>query len=149
MSVEKRTEIILFLSNGSKNGVLQRGQVQQAATKIQVSRGTIYLLWKRYKNKDENLFVNKKKGNVGRKSSLTNSQIQEKIKAVPHGKRTTLRSLSEHANIPLSTLHRNLKNGLFKRVSTKLKPLLTEKNMLDRVKFSLSHLIKGRDDFFF
>lgn len=61
--------------------------------------------------------------------------------AIPFNRRGTLRSLSHAIQIPKSTLHRHLKQGTtIKRISSTIKPLLTEENCHSRLRFSLSML---------
>ncbi|KAF0682834.1 Aste57867_25133 [Aphanomyces stellatus] len=51
-----------------------------------------------------------------------------------------MRDMSEATGIPLSTLHRHLKEGTIKRRSTRMKPLLTDKKMAERLEFCRSHV---------
>ena len=63
------------------------------------------------------------------------------IRNIPLNRRGTLRSLSCASGIPKTTLFRKLKERkLLKRVSSTVKPLLTDRNKIDRLKFCLSYV---------
>lgn len=61
------------------------------------------------------------------------------IRDIPFNRRSTIRSLSFSSDIPRSTLFRIFKEGTqLKRITSTVKPLLTEQNKLARIKFCLS-----------
>jgi len=57
---------------------------------------------------------------------------------LPVHQRSTLRAISTGMKIPISTLHRELKKGKFKRVSVSVKPKLTPENHVSRLRHILS-----------
>ncbi|RQM21490.1 hypothetical protein B5M09_011511, partial [Aphanomyces astaci] len=70
--------------------------------------------------------------------------IKMAIKAVPHEGRQTLRSTAALSGIPKTTILRHMKepHGLASRTS-QLKPLLTDDNMLERLRFAVSFVQPG------
>lgn len=59
---------------------------------------------------------------------------------IPLNKRGTIRSLANAINVPQTTIFRKVKAGEIRRVSSVVRPLLTEKNKLARLKYCLSKL---------
>ena len=59
---------------------------------------------------------------------------------VPLNRRSNLRSLACATEISKSTLHRRLKEGDIRRHSSAVRPMLSEKNKVERVRFALSHI---------
>ncbi|KAH9104587.1 hypothetical protein AeMF1_019365 [Aphanomyces euteiches] len=81
------------------------------------------------------------KGNSGRKCTRSPAAIEEAIKAVSHLNRQTLRTLAVKASIPKTTILRHMKqNPRLKARSNYVKPMLTEDNKLERLKFAMSFL---------
>ena len=66
-----------------------------------------------------------------------------RIADVPLNRRTTLRSLAGALNVNHATLHARLKEGLIRRHSNAIKPLLKEENKISRLRFCLSMLDAG------
>ncbi|KAH9181320.1 hypothetical protein AeNC1_016704, partial [Aphanomyces euteiches] len=77
--------------------------------------------------------------NSGRKCTRSPAAIEEAIKAVSHLNRQTLRTLAVKASIPKTTILRHMKqNSRLKARSNYVKPMLTEDNKLERLKFAMS-----------
>ncbi|KAF0714687.1 Aste57867_3751 [Aphanomyces stellatus] len=81
-------------------------------------------------------------GNCGRRPTRTQADIKAAIKAVPQHDRQTLRALAESCKIPKTTIKRHMdkEESTLKARSSRLKPLLTEANAKDRLKYALSFL---------
>lgn len=63
------------------------------------------------------------------------------MKKVPVNRRGTIRNLACAIEVPKSTLHDRLKEGtIFRRITSAVKPFLTDQNKLTRLKFCLSHV---------
>lgn len=63
-----------------------------------------------------------------------------KVLSVPLHKRSTIRSLAKEIGVRKSTLHNRFKEGLLRRHSSTLKPLLTEQNKRERLQWCLAML---------
>ncbi|KAF0696063.1 hypothetical protein As57867_006353, partial [Aphanomyces stellatus] len=141
---EEREAIIrevLLKSNGSYMTRLPKGFGQSLADKylcgVSTVRKVIALARHSFDAGDMTVCIgNKKKGKVGRKMSYTKEQIKNKLLEVPLSERTTLRSISEKTGIPLGSLHRYLKQGLFRAHSSSIRPLLTDANKYARLKYA-------------
>ena len=84
------------------------------------------------------MFFSKKKKRCGRKPKDYSNNLAQ-IKNTPLNRRGTLRSLSFAIGIPKSTLFDIFKSGKYiKRISSTVKPTLTDKNKMDRLEFCLS-----------
>lgn len=79
----------------------------------------------------------RKKKNCGRKKNEINLTD---VANVPLQLRSTLRSFASASGIPKNTLHRMLIEGLLRRHSNTLKPLLKEENKQSRLRWCLSML---------
>ncbi|RQM31281.1 hypothetical protein B5M09_007561 [Aphanomyces astaci] len=55
--------------------------------------------------------------------------------------RSTIREMSVSTGIAIGTLSRHLRKGTFRRRSTRIKPLLSDANKLERVQFCRSHAL--------
>lgn len=146
------------LSNDERNGVLQslllkltgphtleRGAVKEVAASFNVSPRTVSRIWAKYRSDRAAGKIcadvsSRKKGSSGRKKIDYASNFAL-IKDVPFNKRGTFRSLSHAIGVPKSTLQRRLKTDkAIRRVSSSIKPFLTEDNKVARVRFCLSHV---------
>ncbi|KAM0884931.1 hypothetical protein ACQ4PT_030677 [Festuca glaucescens] len=64
----------------------------------------------------------------------------EVLEAIPTSERTTLRQLAAAMNMPKTTIFRRLKEKKIRKVTSELKPMLTEENMKARVGYCLQHI---------
>ncbi|KAF0684572.1 Aste57867_23454 [Aphanomyces stellatus] len=87
--------------------------------------------------------ASKKKGRCGRPPSHAPTEVKAKLQELPLSQRTNLRAVSFHSGISYGSLHRYLKKGVFRSHSSALRPLLTDANKLNRVKFALSFIKPG------
>ena len=140
----ERLKVCQFLmQHRLKNGKIKRGMKPAAATLFNCSIKTITNVWDRYhKTCDSNVLggdFKRQYCNSGKKRKWTPDDILA-IKDIPRSKRQNLRSLAKAIKIPKSTLHRLIKNGLIKRHSSSVKPMLTQQHKIDRVNFVLEHI---------
>lgn len=155
LTTEQRHGILEKLLQHMKENKLKHGAINDVATAFQVSRLTVSRIWHtaqaQYREGKICADVSsKKKKKCGRKRKDYSNNLAQ-IKNTPFNRRGTLRSLSFAIGIPKSTLFDIFKSGkYFKRISSTVKPTLTEKNKMDRLEFCLSkvnHATNG--DFLF
>ncbi len=127
----------------SINGKLPRGAITNTALEFNVSRKTMHRLWKRGQESSTVPMVpanvNNRLHNSGRKAKSI-SDLQERIKSISIGHRTSLRSMEMATGISKSSLHRAVQSGALLRHSSAIKPLLTDSNKIRRLKFALDHV---------
>lgn len=139
---EERQSILHSLLRCAQGCKLQRGVIEDLAKKYGKSTKTIHRIWIQAKNcMNQETPINvmsRKKQNCGRKKHDRQIQLNA-VTTVPWNQRSTLRSLSHAIKIPRSSLHDLMKrDAKIKRISSAIKPLLTEKNKIERLKFCLS-----------
>lgn len=127
-----------------QDGALIKGTIAAAVSKFGVNKTSVYRIWKRAMDQVKEgkviLDVASRKSKCGRKTIDYSTEFHE-VKDVPLSRRGTLRSLSPAINVPKTPLFRRLKAGNeIKRISSTIKPLLTEKNRKDRLIFCMSML---------
>ncbi len=137
-----RQGVVQFLLESSHNGEIPYGQFARTAEKFHCSRWTITRIWDRHKRSKAQHGTygdasSRIKGNSGRKG-FNKEEILEKIKALPHPKRQKIRMIAAKMRVSVGVIQRLLKAKKIRRHSNKIKPLLTPKNKLERVKFASS-----------
>lgn len=137
----QRQEIYDALVKKTINGRLRKKATTEVAEMFNIKRGRVQDIWRRAKQcRAQGIPVNvssRKKTNSGRKK---NEIDLSDVANVPLQLRGTLRSFASAAGIPKSTLHRMLKEGLIRRHSNTLKPLLKEENKRSRLQWCISML---------
>ena len=138
---QTRAAILVFLSQHHKNGRLCNGAAAEAELKFGVSNTTVRRIWTRGRegvlDPSKSVDVSsRKKGRCGRKSKWADKISH--VSQIPLHDRQTLDRFSYVVGIPKTSLWRLLKNGHLKRHTSSLKPLLTDSNKEERVKFCLS-----------
>ena len=161
---QKKT-MLMFLQINSVDGKLDKGAVARATEKWDCKKDQVYSLWSQARqvsihNREEyekflqNLSPKKKK--CGRKLIPLNTDLMKKIPANKRGSMKSLEAMlithGDNCCINVETgecdckplaghsktsLHRKLKLGLFKRVSSSLQPLLNDGHCKIRVLFIL------------
>lgn len=148
---QERNGVLQLLLSVSISGKLPTGAISDTASKFNVSTKTISRIWKRAQNCFDQGMINADvASNIKKKSGrkkLNRIELNEKIQEVPLRQRTTLRSLSAASKIPTMTLYRIMKEGNLKRVSSTVKPTLTDTNKLERLRFALSMLQENSNEF--
>ena len=141
---EQRQGVLHFLLERLNGEQLQLNAINDAAAKFDVSRLTISRIWKRARSSIDRGDVcidvsSRKAGRSGRKRKDWSENL-DKMKDIPLAQRGTLRSLSYAIEIPKTTLIALLREKALKRVSSTVKPLLTEENKKARLEFCLKHV---------
>lgn len=141
---EERAIVFQILLEKSINGKIPHGSVSPLASKYGVHKATIWRIWKRGRdsiNSGTGLadVSHNRAGKCGA-PKRDHDEIQAAVSAVPLHKRTTLRSLSAATTIPKSSLFDAKTEGVIMRHSSSVKPALTEKNKLDRLRYALSFI---------
>jgi hypothetical protein len=125
-----------------RDGGFTKEDKQLIAEMLNTSIRTVERVWNLGKNqiaegKRRVDVSNQKKGHVGRKRiDLGLSRVP----TIPLNKRRTIRSLAKALGVNRTTLHRRFKWGELNRHTNTLKPLLTEANKVQRMKFCLAML---------
>ena len=151
LSNNQRNAIYDHLLEKTVNGKLPRGSMTSASTIFNVSRSTIYRIWKRGKSSrvssTSNANVDSRiKANSGRRVKRTPSGLKNTIRELPLNKRRTIRLMAEASGIPRSTLHRAKKSGWIRRHTNSIKPKLTTENKIRRMRFAISFISRCRGD---
>lgn len=142
---EQRNGIFQFLLQRKNGHKLKKGAINETAAAFDVSRLTVSNIWREAKSQIQSGALcadvsSKKKGNCGRKRKDYSANINN-IENIPLNKRSTIRSLSSACQIPPTTLFKRFKEGKqIRRISSTLKPLLTEENKKERLRFCMSNV---------
>ena len=143
---KQRHRLIEHLLSGSKDGVLGKHDVNNAAKTFACSRYQILRVWKRYKQqKADGADIdlrNRRYQNSGRKG-IDTAKILEIIESVPLKNRTTQRALAKEVGLTQLGLQQNLKKLGLRAASRFLKPLLTEAGKLKRLDWAVSNVRTG------
>ncbi|XP_057519710.1 uncharacterized protein LOC130800270 [Amaranthus tricolor] len=131
-----------LLTSANSNGKLQHGFINEIAKKYDLHKRKIGRIWRQIRDQKKN----KVPINVNNKKTVTNGRPavpfdENKFKSIEKVKKTTLRSLSRAMEVSYSTVCRWKKNRYFRKHTNAIKPLLTDKNKLDRLIFCLSSCI--------
>jgi len=136
----ERQQIYEALLQRSNRGKLKKNTANIVAQMFPVSRYQVRRVWRRAKQcraQGRPVDVRSRRKNCGRKRI----QIDlSDVLRVPLHRRRTIRSLANAIGVKKSTLHRWFKDGLLRRQSSTLKPLLMEDNKKDRLRWCLSML---------
>jgi len=137
----ERQQIYEALLLRSDHGRLKRKATTNVAQLFQVSRYKVQRIWQRAKQcRAQGIPVDvrsRKPKRCGRKKL----QIDlSKVLSVLLHKRSTIRSLAKEIGVKKSTLHNRFKEGLLRRHSSTLKPLLAEQNKRERLQWCLAML---------
>ncbi|KAF0695677.1 Aste57867_13522 [Aphanomyces stellatus] len=130
LSDANKIDIVKMLQEHMVNGMLARGAIGDVAARLNVHRDTVSKVWNAFLSGD---MASKKTGCVGRKKIYTTDQVTEMVQELPQSQRTTMRDITEATGLSTGTLSRHLKSGTLQCRSSRLKPLLTENNRLERI----------------
>ncbi|CAN0383563.1 unnamed protein product, partial [Pylaiella littoralis] len=137
----EKEEVNRHLLTCSKNGVLPYGAFKAAAEKFGCHWETIKKLWRRYDTQHKAgvsspQLANRRNGNSGRKG-IPIEELRERLRDIPLNNRTTQRRLAAALEIPLTTLHKNLKALGLRAHSNAIKPYLTDAGKQARLRWAL------------
>jgi hypothetical protein len=135
----QRQDIYAALLEKSRHGKLPKKATTHVAEMFNVSRWAVQRVWKRVKQcRQAGIPVDvrsRKPKNCGRKKvPIDLSHVAQ----VPLQRRGTIRHLATAIGKARSTLHRWFKEGMLRRHSNSLKPLLKAKNIKDRLLWCLA-----------
>jgi len=138
---DERHQIYAALLHQSDHGRLKRKSTAIVAEMFHVNRSQVQRIWQRAKQcraqgqpVDVRSWKSKKCGR--KKMQVDLSEVLN----VPLHRRTTIRSLAKAIGVTRSTLYRWFKEGLLRRHSNTLKPLLREENKKERLRWCVSML---------
>ncbi|RHY99694.1 hypothetical protein DYB35_014055 [Aphanomyces astaci] len=138
LTEEVKRKVIKALQERVCLGKLPRGTMQAMATEFELDRGTIRELWRRFQ---QGCLKSRKYGHTGPTTRYTAEVVIAKIQEIPRIQRSNMRDISEASDISISTISRALKKGIIKHRSSRLKPLLTEENMRERLQYCGAHVV--------
>ena len=133
LSEEEREKVVQMLLKrfDKARDKLEHGAINETAIQVKVNRATVSRIWKRARGTFSSDSVYKapsqKSAMCGRKKKDFSRELA-KIESVPLNRRSTLQSLAKAIEVPTTTLYHRFKAGFFKRVSSAIKPLLTDEN---------------------
>lgn len=145
MTYAERCAMLDFLLQRRHEGSnkLARHAVTDAAAEFKVDRRTVSRLWKRAVQSMENGdavtdVASRKVGHRGRRKRDWSAEL-ERVKQIPLEKRGSIRALASAVGIPKTTLFELLKQDKCPtRVIDSIKPPLTDKNRMDRLRYCYS-----------
>ena len=142
---QKVVQMLLRHFNNRKNK-LEHGAIGGIAIALKLHPRTVSRIWEQAKEtfEKESQFSapSRKPKNCGRKKKDYAENLK-RIATVPLNRRSTIRSLAESISMPHTTLFDRLKAGDLKRVSSAVKPVLTQENMVQRVKFCRTFVLSS------
>ncbi|RLN99810.1 hypothetical protein DYB28_010986 [Aphanomyces astaci] len=133
LSITTRSEVIRHLHQYVKGDRLTHGAFAKTAEELGISARVVSTTWRKFRA--DGTSKSNKSGNVGRRLRYTAQAIRQRVGAVPMDQRSTIREMFVATGISSGTLNRHLTKGTFRRRSTRIKPLLSEANKLERVQF--------------
>ncbi|RLN94233.1 hypothetical protein BBJ28_00007760 [Nothophytophthora sp. Chile5] len=147
LSHDERRAMLDFLLHRRTEGTtkLARHAITDAATEFRVDRRTVSRLWKRAVQSLEKGdavcdVASRKIGRRGRRKRDWSAEL-ERVKEIPLDQRGSIRALASAVGIPKTTLFELLReDGSPNRVLNSIKPPLTEKNKVERLKYCASKL---------
>ncbi|KAM0854018.1 hypothetical protein ACQ4PT_050688 [Festuca glaucescens] len=135
---DKRHIYAMILERNGTGSRLKRGVSKAVAEAAKCPRRVVQRIWKEAKKGGGITSVkNNRKLKSGRKKVDFDIEALEQI---PPGERTTLEQVAEHLNVSRTTIWRRLKEKQIRRITSELKPSLTEENKKARVDYWLRHL---------
>lgn len=151
MTFDERREMLDFLlarradPTGKAPGKLARNAINEAAIEFSVDRRTVSRLWKRAAASLERGepvcdVASRKVGRQGRRKRDWSAAL-EKVREVPVEQRGSIRALASAVGIPKTTLFELLREDPSPlRALNSIKPALTERNKLERLRYCHSKL---------
>ena len=123
-----------------KHGKVPQSEKFHLAERCKVTERSVSAVWKRHR---ETGCHRTRRHNCGRKPKWNSSHL-DKMLEIPLEFKETLRSLAEALQIPLSSLHVPLRKsateGIVRRTSGYLKPMLDDCHKLRRIQFIKEHI---------
>ncbi|GAA0173619.1 hypothetical protein LIER_27198 [Lithospermum erythrorhizon] len=138
LSYNQRLMVYNVLLQKSVNGKLKKKHTNEVSDLLKLSLKTVQRIWKQHKNTPPGRQVDvsqKKAKNCGRKKVEIDINLMQQI---PLSKRTTMRSIAAALGVQHSKVFRLFKEGLIRRHSNAIKPVLKDENKRARLEFCMS-----------
>jgi hypothetical protein len=124
-----------------QRGKLKKGSIENVASRLRIQPRTVRHVWYKHRQSildpvEHPLNTNRKKG--GRPMRISYEDLQTSLKQIPFSRRTTYRSCAAALAIPLTTLYKAMKRGVFQVAGSAIKPHLTDRNKTERLSYCLS-----------
>ncbi|ETP47884.1 hypothetical protein F442_06236, partial [Phytophthora nicotianae P10297] len=122
-----------------------RGCIQACAAKYGCSDDQVFVAQSRSGHQSRQLHHGRK-GKSGRTSRMTEAfreDLNRSIEFIPFEDRTDIHTLARALGIQKSTLYVYYRAGVFRSHTARVKPMLTEKQHVDGVKFALGFVHRG------
>ncbi|KAK1944846.1 hypothetical protein P3T76_003379 [Phytophthora citrophthora] len=152
LNPEERAAAVAFLLRASTKLQAHVGTIKACAAKFGCSDDQISRLWQRaVQDIQAGRAVNYesgRRGKSGRKSRMTEEfhhDLNHAIELTPLENRTDLRTLAESLGIPKSTLHDYFRAGVFRCHTARAKPMLSDAQRADRVKFAAEFVFRDAE----
>ncbi|KAL6582466.1 hypothetical protein OROMI_006480 [Orobanche minor] len=143
LSVEDRNRVAQFLHLKFQGGQLKRGAVKEAAALFKVSRQSIRSIWiiaeEQIRSGIPIQIPNLRKNSRKKRRDL---DVQLLLSA-KKSERCTIRSLGESIGVSSTTAWKWVKSGEIRAYSNAIKPALTEKCKIERLKFCLDAITEN------
>ncbi|KAG2782303.1 hypothetical protein PC129_g8853 [Phytophthora cactorum] len=107
---------------------------------------TVAWVWKRFKDAWKTagiVGVNSKIPECSGRKKIDHSAVLAQVPSVPLRRRGNRRSLAKELGLPRAAVQAALIDGLLRRHSTRIRPLLTDVNKKARLRFALKHVSRG------
>lgn len=132
-------EWLLLKTKPGQPGNLIHGAYADAGRHFKLSRHTIERLWKRGQESLKagslvGILSTRHTGRVGRKKIEIDTEL---IRNIPKRQRRTIRALAFKAGMSKSTMHARVQEGAMRRHTSTMKPFLTDRNKIERLRFCL------------
>ncbi|XP_051197028.2 uncharacterized protein [Lolium perenne] len=135
---DKRHIYSMLLARNGENARLKKGVLDSVARDAKCNRRCVQRIWKEAKTGGSiNAIKSKRKLKCGVKKKMLDI---EALEAIPPRERTTIRQVAGHLNMSKTTVHQRLKEKQIRRITSELKPSLTEPNKKARVLYALGNL---------
>jgi transposase len=131
----QRQTIYAALLERSSHGKLKKDTTKIVAEMFNVSRRAVQRVWRRVKECRANGVPVDVRSRKPKNCGCKKVQIDlSEVARIPLHRRGTIRHLAEATGYARSTLHRWFKEGMLRRHSNSLKPLLKEKTKKDKLR---------------
>ncbi|KAH9107267.1 hypothetical protein LEN26_014341 [Aphanomyces euteiches] len=140
ISSTMKVVVIQHLQRYIKAGKLVHGAFSRTANELSISRRAVASAWHTFCANGS--ITSNKAGRVGPNPRYSSLAIQELVRTVPTDQRSTMRDISMATGISIGTVSRHLKKGTLRRRSSRIKPLLSDANKLERVNSIINRPIR-------
>ncbi|KAH7476924.1 uncharacterized protein KRP23_7599 [Phytophthora ramorum] len=131
-----------LLRMAGPEGELSRGALSAIALRYDIQPSTASRLCQRAKEEAEltGLYVALSRMHISGRQAEDRSEELGKLRQIDFAARSTVRSAAVACGVLQTTLHRRIKGGDLRKVTSVVKPLLTEANRHARLPFCVSHI---------